>query len=651
MTAKHPCGKNLLTTGTILLAAMNAGAAKKAPVAPPVEEFRFVHLSDLHLGHVPGHPNVTKVVAEVKSLHPAFVVITGDVVEVGQSEHWEYAKPLVQDPLAGIPVHFTTGNHEVAWSGLEGKPLFRRYAGPTRYSFTSGSWFFVALDSAVPGQHHGFLGPDQVAWLDNELAGSTAPHKVVMLHSAVFRERQTRFLGDEKALYEVLALHRVRLVLCGHGHTNELWRYRDIPVVEAGAAYASGYAAFRVKGESLEVTFTDIGKDGVLKARPPNLIYGMGGGLFEPASMKVYNDSDLPGQETPVMPAGARLAWTRTLGASIQAAPLVAGGKVYVATAAGELSCLDGATGASVWTATVAGWVLSRPVLAADSVVVGSEGGELAAFRASDGWRLWTYSAENSFAAAPGVMGVSLLAATGGGNVYALTMVGFRFGDGSVGGNVSSEPAVSGGNSFFTTWNGRISAMSANGTVVWTRTVADIVYSGAGRCSPKVIGGTLVVATGTPQILGLDPADGRIRWTVAEKAGYSSPEVWRSQEKGMLGMGREKEYAVLATLDTRVCVQDPSNGRKLFEVPCHDASFSSRVAVSGDRAYAVGFLGKLYAVDLKIRDQIWTAELGNDFVFSDPVADGKMVYVGNMAGKLFALEDTARPPANASGAK
>jgi len=633
----------------IMLAAVNAGAAKKqkAPTAPPADEFRFVHLSDLHLGHVPGHLSVTKVVASARTPAPAFVVITGDAVEVGQPEHWEYLKPLVQDPLSGIPLHITTGNHDGAWSGLEGKPLFRRYVGPTRYSFTFGSWFFVALDAAVPNQHHGFVGPDQRAWLDAELTASTAPHKVVMLHHMVFRERDTRYLGDEKAFYEVLARNRVRLVLCGHGHRNELWRYRDIPVVEAGAAYQSGYAEFRVKGESLEVVFWEFGKDGALKALPPKLIYGVNGDLFEPSGMKVYNDSDLPGQAAPVMPAGARLAWTRTLGAAIQAPPLVADGRVYAATAAGGVFCLDATTGADLWTATVAGWVLSRPVLVAESIVVGSEGGELAAFRASDGGRLWTYGSDNSFAAAPGLMGVSLLAATGGGNVYALTMVGFRFGDANVGGNVSAEPGVSGGNAFFTTWNGRICSISANGTIVWSRTVADIVYSGAGRCSPRVIGGTLVVTTGTPQIMGLDPADGTVRWTVADKAGYASPETWRLREKGMLGAWKEKEYAVLATMDDRVCVHDPGNGRKVFEVPCNDATFSSRVAVSGDRAYAVGFEGKLHAVDLKIRDLIWTAELGDDFVFSDPVASGRMVYVGTMAGTLCALEDIARLPANA----
>jgi outer membrane protein assembly factor BamB len=244
-----------------------------------------------------------------------------------------------------------------------------------------------------------------------------------------------------------------------------------------------------------------------------------------------------------------------------------------------------------------------------------------------------------------------LLAGTGGGDVYGLTLVGYKFGTGSAGGNISAEPGVFGGNAFFTTWNGRVCAVSSNGTIGWSRSLADMVYTGPGRCSPRVIGGVLVVTTGVPQILGLSPDDGHTLWSVAEKASYASPETWRVQGVGMLGMGKAREYAVIATMDGRVCVLDPGTGRKLFEIPCDDAIFSSRVAVAGDRAYLAGMTGKLYALDLKRRTRVWTAALGGDFVFSDPVASGRMVYLGTMSGALYALEDISRLPANATGRK
>jgi len=587
----------------------------------------FAHVCDNHQGPGPGHPFVAKVVDAIRGAKtpPSFVVFTGDNVEVGRTEHWQFLKPIVLDPLAGFELLFTTGNHETAWSGLEGKILYRRYTGaPLRHVREKDGILVVALDAAVHGQHEGWLGEEQLGWLDGVLAASTAPVKLVALHHMVFREAGDRYLGDEAALYDVIAKRGVSLVLCGHGHANELWRYRETPVVMTGSAYAKGFSVFTVSGRAISVVFHAFDASGSLTAAAPAAIRDEAGALA--TGIKVMNEGELSRQTAPVLPKGVRLKWTRTLGGEILGEPAFAKRRVYVTAGDAGLFCLDAKSGRTVWTVTLAGFAMCRPVLAAGLVVAGSEGGVLAAFRAWDGKPAWSVTAGGAIAAAPAVVGGTLLFGSGDGVVHAVSVAGAVLAEARTSGNISVEPAVRGSLAYVTSWAGDLVALDGSCRVAWSRSFPEMIYSGPGRNAPCVAGDMLVIATGKPALLGFGAATGASVWETAEKVSYSSPVRWDGD-------------VVCQTTGGKVGAFRATDGKLLFGIPGPSSSYTARVGVSGDRAYAAAQDGSLRAVDLWTRKALWTAQLSADLVTGSPAAAGHTVLVGTLGGALFALED------------
>ena len=585
------------------------------------KEFSFVHLADPHLGHGAGHPIVEKTVAKVKELKPDFVVLTGDIVELGIKEHWAYYGPLIKEPLAGFKLYPTTGNHETAWSGLEGKNLYRKHAGKTRYSFKQGDWQFVALDSAVHNQHHGHIGEEQLAWLAKELAGSKAKHKAVLMHHPPFREKWTRYIDDEAGLYDVLAEHGVKLVLSGHGHKNEVWRYKDVLVVMAGAAYQSGFSHFKVEGEKLEIVFYDIGKDGTINKRST--------GKLDKA--KVYNKEELPRADAEPMPEGAELLWRVSYDVPAHASPLVTGESVYLPLGDGTLRALDKASGEEKWQAKIGGYGMAQPIELAGLVVVGGEQGMLNAFHPESGDRAWDFKVAGAVGGAAVSLAGDVAFGSGGGSVHILSDQGLIRGRYNSGGNIATQAASDGERAYFTNWAGEAFALGGQGQETWKRKLSDswsTVYHSPGRCHPLLVDGVLVVATGGEKVLGRDAASGETLWQIEEKVAYSSGVLYEKERKKMVLLGAH---------DGRLVALEPKKGKKLFEIAIGAGGNSSRVAVSGDRAFFIGYHGGLYCLDLEQKKVAWKAYLGTPYIFSDPVAHGDVVYIGNMDGEFFAI--------------
>jgi hypothetical protein len=344
------------------------------------KNFKLIQLTDMHLGNVPGHPNIKKCVDFIRAMPGPIeaVVTTGDNVELGIPEHWKYFAEFITEPLKGIPVHAGTGNHETAWSGLEGKRLFRQYTGgPTRYTFDAGEYHFVMLDTSVPAQHHGFAGPEQLAWLDQDLSRTKKTYKVLLLHQCCFLEKYDQFLGDEADLYDLCKKHGVRLLMTGHGHTPQMWRYQDTPVLMTGSTYQRGFTLMEVKGKALMLTFYGFNKEGELKPEKPITLYDAEGRLKEPEKLRVFNSEDLFRVPAGSPPEGVRVAWSRSFGASIQAQPAVSGDRGYSINYTGELVCTDMKARKMLWKFGLGGgYIFSDPAANGDMVYIGTMGGK-----------------------------------------------------------------------------------------------------------------------------------------------------------------------------------------------------------------------------------------------------------------------------------
>src|SRR5437868_9401689 len=87
----------------------------KAPAQ--TKTFRFAFISDTHIGSPNGgaEEDLRRTVADINSMKDiAFVVITGDITELGTDEQVQLAKQIL-DGLS-VPYYIIPGNHDTGWS-------------------------------------------------------------------------------------------------------------------------------------------------------------------------------------------------------------------------------------------------------------------------------------------------------------------------------------------------------------------------------------------------------------------------------------------------------------------------------------------------------------------------------------------------------
>jgi len=195
----------------------------------------FLHLSDLHLTR-PGQlvsgidslRNLRRVMAYIgqRDIAPSFVVVSGDLSNDGSQESYEVLAGILAELPNELPILLALGNHDdrAAFSrvilGQEGGGQERYH-----YSQTIGNVCVIVLDSLVPGQDAGALGPDQIAWLDRELQESAPAETLIVLHhccrlAAPAHHFPAFILGDAPALEDIVSHHHERIigVLAGHSH-------------------------------------------------------------------------------------------------------------------------------------------------------------------------------------------------------------------------------------------------------------------------------------------------------------------------------------------------------------------------------------------------------------------------------------------------
>jgi len=275
---------------TALLTAASAACLVLALAAQnqPAPPFFFVQMSDPQFGMFTADKdfaqetlNFELAIATANRWHPAFVVVTGDLVnkagDAGQiAEYRRIAARLDRS----IPLYNIPGNHDV--ENAPTSPSVAAYVktfGPDHYSFRAQSLYGIVLDSTVIAAPDGVRAEydTQDRWLSDELAraqASGARHVVVFQHHPWFLNT-----ADEADGYFNIPLARrtdllarfkaagVRYLISGHYHRNALARDGDIEMITSGPVgmplgqgTQSGLRVVIVRDSGLEHRFYALGE-------------------------------------------------------------------------------------------------------------------------------------------------------------------------------------------------------------------------------------------------------------------------------------------------------------------------------------------------------------------------------------------------------
>ncbi|MGW8484091.1 phosphodiesterase [Microbacterium sp. NPDC055903] len=211
----------------------------------------IIHLSDPHLlaggarlgGRFDVDSMLDRTMQAMRRIVPApsAIVITGDLTDLGEADAYRRLRAAVE-PVAeelGAPVIWVAGNHDE-------RPTLRAELlgeAPTEEPVTSVRHLdglrIIALDTTVPGWHHGEIDDAQLAWLEGVLA-EPAPHGTLLaMHHPPLPSHLPLFdileLRRQDELAAVIRGSDVRGILAGHLHYSSAGTFAGIPVSVASA--------------------------------------------------------------------------------------------------------------------------------------------------------------------------------------------------------------------------------------------------------------------------------------------------------------------------------------------------------------------------------------------------------------------------------
>lgn len=211
----------------------------------------IIHVSDPHFlaggallgGRYEVERTFARTLEAIRSVDPApaAIVVTGDLADLGEPDAYRRLREAVEPVAAdrGAPIVWVAGNHDE-------RPAFRSSLldAPATEEPVTGVWDLdglrlIALDSTVPGWHHGEIDDEQLAWLA-DLLRTPAPHGTLLaMHHPPLPSHLPLFdileLRGQDALADVVRGTDVRGILAGHLHYSSTGLFAGIPVSVASA--------------------------------------------------------------------------------------------------------------------------------------------------------------------------------------------------------------------------------------------------------------------------------------------------------------------------------------------------------------------------------------------------------------------------------
>ena len=218
----------------------------------------------LYQNLVDSNAMLVSAVEAINRLQPApdVVLITGDLTDDGSPE----AYVMLRDILGTLQPRYLLmpGNHDdrrnlrkafhdQPWPALSDD-------GPLNFAFDVGAVRFLAVDTTVPGFHHGELDHATVAWMEHELRSSKARRCVIAMHHPPFSTGIPYLdkygLRNLASLRDLISRHdNIDRIIAGHVHRAMQTSIGAVPV--ATCPSTTTQIALRVREDARPASYLE----------------------------------------------------------------------------------------------------------------------------------------------------------------------------------------------------------------------------------------------------------------------------------------------------------------------------------------------------------------------------------------------------------
>lgn len=204
-------------------------------------QWTIAHLSDLHLdGSARAEERAEQVILHLERRRESIdlIVLTGDITESEVT--------LPEGVIAKTAARLDAIAPTLTCVGNSDRP--RSDPGTAARHRTSrrvGSLLALGLDSTVPGELHGRIDADDIAWLTEQADAASIESVVIAMHHPPARLGHPiidrwRAFGAVQAFEEFVASSRVVIILAGHTHAATWTTFGGKPLLIAPGVHSAG---------------------------------------------------------------------------------------------------------------------------------------------------------------------------------------------------------------------------------------------------------------------------------------------------------------------------------------------------------------------------------------------------------------------------
>ncbi|MCW3073246.1 MAG: metallophosphoesterase [Flaviaesturariibacter sp.] len=589
--------------------------------------FRFAFISDTHIGSPNGgaEEDLRRTVADINSMNDiAFVVITGDITELGTNREIALAKQIL-DSLR-VKYYIIPGNHDTGWSESGGLS-FTTIFGSDKFLFKHNGINFIGCASGpYVRMSDGHVPRSNMNWMKAQLAAISADEPVVFLNHYPLDEG----LDNWYEVVDMLKEKNTILALCGHGHNNRPVKAEDIPAV-------MGRSNLRAKATEGGYNLVDVRMDSILFTERKPVSKGEKAWKGIALQKQVYDKAKLyPRPDFSVNQQynnAVKPAWTYSSAANVISTPVVINNLVIYGNQDGLIEALSLDKGKRKWSYQTGGPVFSSPAAAGDNIVFGSADGAIYCL-SGKGKLKWKTATGASVLGAPVVQNGTVYIGGSDHHFRALDLATgkekWQFG--GVEGPITSKPVLTDSLVIFGAWDRYLYALDkTTGSLKWKWSNGSSVinYSPA-ACIPVVRNGVVYIAAPDRYFTAIDL--------------YSGKTLWRTNEatvRESIGISEDGGWVYGKTMqDTLVAFKAGREKTEVWKIPAgygYEHAPSMLIEKSGTLYFGTRN-GIVYAIDPLGQKLVWKYKIDNSMVNTVNVLDSQRLIASTMDGKICLLK-------------
>jgi outer membrane protein assembly factor BamB/calcineurin-like phosphoesterase family protein len=589
--------------------------------------FRFAFISDTHIGSPNGgaEADLRNTVNDINSLKDiAFVVLTGDITELGTDRELALAKKIL-DSL-NIAYYIIPGNHDTGWSESGGLS-FNSVFGDDKFHFVHNGMHFIGCASGpYVRMSDGHVPRHHINWLQKELRKIPSGEPVVFLNHYPLDNG----LDNWYEVINMLKQHNTVLALCGHGHNNRNVNAEDIPAVMGRSNLRAkktegGYNLVNVRMDSF--LFSE--RLPISKKETVWIKVALKKHMYDKNKKYPRPDYSINDQYSNV-----KAKWIFHSTSNVISTPTVWNNRVVFGNQAGKVQSLKLKNGKKRWSYSSAGPVFSSPSFSNEKLIIGSA--DRTIYNLNEKGKVsWKVKTDAAVLGSPLIEKDTVFIAGSDGCMQALNLgTGKPFWRNCImGGAVTSKPVAYKGAVIFGAWDTYLYALDRqNGKLLWKwNNGSPVINYSPAACIPVVYEDVIYIVAPDRYLTAIDFNTGKALWRTKE-----------STVRESIGLSADGKFVYAKTMQDSI-VAFHTNREKPHQAWALNVSFGyehvpSMLIEKESKIFFGTKNGVVYCIDPFLQKIEWAYKIDNSMVNTVNVLNGRQVLASTMDGKVVLLE-------------